>query len=109
MEKISRKIAGHRLLARNQQQTGLFDFPLRLVDQLVTRDEFFGQLFVAIGKRLDSLLLQLVHHRRQVDKLLFDMSELQIEIFPGHVCTPSSARTEAARIISSFGREVKSC
>ena len=76
------QIVGHRLLARNQQQAGLFYFPLRLIDQQIARDDFFGQFFVVIGKRLDGLLLQLVHHRCQIDQLLFDMRKLQIEVLP---------------------------
>ena len=103
------QIAGHRLLARDQQQAVFFDLPLRLIDQQIARDDFFGQFFVAIGKRPDGLLLQLVHHRCQIDQLLFDMRKLQIEILPRHRRTPFRLRTEAARIIPSFGCEVKSC
>ena len=103
------QIARHGLLAGDQREARFFNLPLRLVDLLVACDEFLREFFVVLGQRLDRLLLQLVHHRRQVYELLFDLSQLQIEVLTCHVGAPSRTSLGHRAIIASFGRGVKSC
>ena len=93
MEKIRRRSRATGCWLAISVQASFFDVPLRLVDQLVAGDELFGQFFVVLGQRLHRLLLQLVDHRRQVDELLFDLSELQIEVLASHVDAPSQSQS----------------